>query len=339
MPEGDTVAWTAARLQAALGGATLTRAELRWPSLAEADLVGATTVRVVARGKHLLHRLDLHGQGLTLHSHLRMDGTWRVRPAQESVRWDHRLRALLGTADATALGRSLGMLDLVATADEDRLVGHLGPDILARAWPSSDAGVGTGSGAQRAGEPGAGPGSGPGPHPGSGREIAVARLAGDDRSLAEALLDQRVLAGLGTFWVSESCFARRLNPWQTASQVPTDEVAALLDWARPRMLRSARTGAQSVTGLARRDALGAVHALSGRPCRRCGRPVRVALVGAAPRERTIFYCPACQGGLAPTDDGRPQAPLGATRPDRRSGGGGSGRAQVYRGRSGSSGSS
>ena len=313
MPEGDTVAWTAARLQAALGGATLTRAELRWPSLAGADLVGARTVRVVARGKHLLHRLDLRGQALTLHSHLRMDGTWRVRPAQESVRWDHRLRAVLGTADATALGRSLGMLDLVATADEDRLVGHLGPDILARAW--------------QAGEP-------------PGRDIAMRRLSRDDRPLAEALLDQRVLAGLGTFWVSEGCFAERLNPWRTAAQVPTDDVAALLDWARPRMLRSARTGAQSVTGLARRDALGAVHALSGRPCRRCGRPVRVALVGAAPRERTIFYCPACQGGLAPTDDGRPQAPLGATGSTRRSGGdGGPGRAQVYRGRSGSAGSS
>ena len=292
MPEGDTVAWTAARLQAALGGATLTRAELRWPSLAQTDLVGARTVRVVARGKHLLHRLDLQGQALTLHSHLRMDGTWRVRPAQESVRWDHRLRAVLGTAEATALGRSLGMLDLVATADEDRLVGHLGPDILTRAW-------------QLAGGP-------------PGREIALARLSRDGRPLAEALLDQRVLAGLGTFWVSEGCFARRLNPWRTASQVPADDVAALLDWARPRMLRSARTGAQSVTGLARRDALGAVHALSGRPCRRCGRPVRVALVGVAPRERTIFYCPAGQGGLAPTDDGRPQAPLGATRSDRRS---------------------
>lgn len=289
MPEGDTVAWTAARLQAALRGQRIVRAELRWPSLAAVDLTGAVTVVVVARGKHLLHRLDLGGERLTLHSHLRMEGTWRVRPAAETVRPDHRLRALLGTDHATALGRSLGMLDLVATTDEDRLVGHLGPDILAPSW-SDDAG------ARRA-----------------GRHVALERLATDARPLAEALLDQRVLAGIGTFWASEACFAKRLSPWAAASTVDGDTLGALLDWTQVRVARSARTGIQSVTGLNRRDALGAVHARSGRPCRRCGETLRVALVGQPTRERTIFYCPTCQGGLAPTDDGRPQAPLGARR--------------------------
>lgn len=288
MPEGDTVAWTAARLHAALAGRALVRAELRWPSLAGADLVGATTVEVVARGKHLLHRLDT---GYTLHSHLRMEGTWRVRPASERLRPDHRLRAVLSTTRSTALGRSLGMLNLVPTREEDGLVGHLGPDILAGDW---------GEGAREVASDG------------PATQLVTRRLAADHRPFAQALLDQRLLAGLGTFWVSEACYARRVQPWCAASSIERTTIVELLRWTRPRMLLSARTGTQTVTGLARRDALGAVHGLSGRPCRRCGGSVRVALVGPAPRERTIFYCPDCQGGLAPTDDGRRQAPLGAS---------------------------
>lgn len=332
MPEGDTVAWTAARLHAALAGEQLVRAELRWPSLAQVDLVGGTTRAVVARGKHLLHRIELDGGRLTLHSHLRMDGTWRVRPAVEKLRWDHRLRALLGTREHVALGRSLGMLDLVRTADEDGLVGHLGPDILAPRW---------GEPAQEAPRPAreqhrnAHPDAPTGITSAPVRDLIVARVGTDPRPLAQALLDQRVVAGLGTFWVSEACFARGVPPWRPAGSLPPETVAALLDWARPRMLRSARTGVQSVTGLDRRDSLGAVHARSGRPCRRCGGTLRVALVGPATQERTIFYCPACQGGLAPTDDGRPQTPLGAARSSStggaRRGNGGSGPARYRRG--------
>ncbi|MDO5710504.1 MAG: DNA-formamidopyrimidine glycosylase family protein [Micrococcales bacterium] len=277
MPEGDTVAWTAAKLHRAFAGQVLTRSDLRWPSLATVDLTSASTIEVTALGKHLLHRLD---SGLTLHSHLRMDGTWRVRPPHEPISRHHLIRAVLGTARATAVGRSLGMLDLVPTSQEHTLVGHLGPDILDRAW-----------------------GTGP----------VVDRIAADSRPLAQTLLDQRVLAGLGTFWVSEALYAEQLHPWRPGSALVPDHLGQVLDWARRRMRVSARTGIQTATGHNQGGALGAVHARSGRPCRRCAQGVRVALVGAAPQERTIFYCPSCQGGLAPGDDGRPQAPLGARR--------------------------
>lgn len=306
MPEGDTVAWTAARLHAVLAGEPLVRAELRWPSLAQADLVGATTTAVVARGKHLLHRVEVRGETLTLHSHLRMDGTWRVRPAAERLRWDHRLRAVLGTAAHTALGRSLGMLDLVRTDDEHGVVGHLGPDILAPLWDPEQEHT------TRA--PGAHSSAPPGITSAPVRELIATRVRDDERPIAETLLDQRVVAGLGTFWVSEACFARGVHPWQPAVSMGPRDVRGLLDWARLRMMRSARSGVQSVTGLNRRDSLGAVHARSGRPCRRCGGTLRVALVGVPPQQRTIFYCPACQGGLSPTDDGRRQVPLGAAPP-------------------------
>ena len=134
MPEGDAVWRTASRLHEALAGRVLTTAELRWGRLGGSDLTGASTLEVVPRGKHLLHRLD---SGLTLHTHLRMDGRWLVSPRAE-VRpgrlRDHRLRVVLGTEEVFALGHQLGEVDLVRTADEHRLVGHLGPDLLGEDW-------------------------------------------------------------------------------------------------------------------------------------------------------------------------------------------------------------
>lgn len=337
MPEGDTVAWTAARLHRALAGQVLTGCELRWPSLATRDLTGSTTLEVVAAGKHLLHRLD---SGVTLHSHLRMDGTWRIRPPDEPISRHHLIRAVLQTQRATAIGRALGMLDLVPTSQEHLLVGHLGPDILADGFDAAHVAGRVGGrrelegqdvhGAIESGGTGeelghvvtqdaipdraARLGDDPADH--RERHPAAGQAAGplsERRPLALVLLDQQVLAGLGTFWVSEALFALQVHPWRASADVPTPQVERVLDWARRRMLVSARTGIQTATGHHQEGSLGAVHARSGRPCRRCGQGVRVALVGDAPRERTIFYCPACQGGLAPGDDGRPQAPLGARR--------------------------
>ena len=150
MPEGDTVWRTAHRLDTALRGGELTRSDLRWPSVAELDLRGASTVGVVPRGKHLLHRLDT---GLTIHSHLRMEGQWRVVATPEltpGALANSTLRAALGTTAWTALGLRLGMLDVVPTAAEHTLVGHLGPDVLdpprpgsiARRWAGSSSGPG-----------------------------------------------------------------------------------------------------------------------------------------------------------------------------------------------------
>ena len=83
MPEGDTVHRTADRLHRALAGRVVERTELRWPSVADVDLSGTTTLEVVARGKHLLHRFDT---GVTLHTHLRMEGQWRIEHPGERTR-------------------------------------------------------------------------------------------------------------------------------------------------------------------------------------------------------------------------------------------------------------
>ncbi|MCB0912429.1 MAG: Fpg/Nei family DNA glycosylase [Propionibacteriaceae bacterium] len=298
MPEGDVVHRTCARLHEALAGRTLLAAELRWPGLSTADLAGATVTEVVPRGKHILIRLDT---GWTLHSHLRMEGQWRIErtvdPPSRPLRSRRELanggvtprplrsrrelanggvtkgagnpdvRAILVAEPWTALGLRLGRLDLVRTADERSVVGHLGPDILATDFDAT---------------------------------TAAANLTHTGGPIGAALLDQRNLAGIGTVWASESLFAERLNPW--AEVLSDDELRRLVERARRMMLASLAGHGEP-----------RVHGRSGRPCRRCGNTVRVAQIGPPTRERAMFYCPTCQGGLAPNDDGRPIAPLGARR--------------------------
>ena len=275
---------TAQRLHAALGGRELLASDLRWPSLAAVDLSGRAVTEVVSAGKHLLVRVEGSASwpALTLHSHLRMEGSWHVHAtgaAWRTARAAHAVRAVLVTAEWTAVGHRLGMLDLVPTDAEHRLVGHLGPDLLGPGWDPA---------------------------------AALANLRADPgRDVGDALLDQRVLAGVGTFFMAESLFLRGLTPWTPVRDV-TDlpGLVALVH----RMLSTARHDvAQATTGSTRPGERQWVHGRSGRPCRRCGTTVRVAMIGVAPQERTAFYCPHCQSGPTPTDDGAPQRPLGSSR--------------------------
>ncbi|MCE1180207.1 MAG: Fpg/Nei family DNA glycosylase [Micrococcales bacterium] len=280
MPEGDTVWRTADRLDRALSGREITRSDLRWGDLATADLRGTTTVEVVARGKHILQRLD---SGHTLHSHLKMEGAWRIEATDALGRGaltNPGVRAVVATDDWTGIGLRLGMLDLVPTEREGDLVGHLGPDILGDDWDV---------------------------------EQAVANVRASGTTLGAALLDQRNLAGIGTLWDSEVLFAERLHPWADAASIEQGALAAALRRAHRWMTAALGHAVQSTTGSRRQGENTYVHGRSGRPCRRCEQTVRVAMIGPPGQERTMFYCPGCQGGLGPTDDGTPQAPLGASR--------------------------
>ncbi len=327
---------TARRLNAALAGHVLTRCELRWPSLSTVDLTGRTVIEVVSTGKHLLLRLapppgasqrkayrtaagpgtaggtdpeagtatgadtgrgtgpggggdtgSTAGRALTLHSHLRMEGSWHVY--RTGQRWTaprprHEVRAVLGNLAWTAVGHRLGMLDLVPTAQEARLVGHLGPDLLGPTWDHAE---------------------------------AVRRLAErPERAVGEALLDQRVLAGIGTFYMCEVLYLRGLTPWTPVAQ--SGDLDRLVELVRRMLLANRDRAVQSSTGELRHGREQWVHARSGHPCRRCGTTVRVAPIGVPPADRVAFFCPSCQSGPAPTDDGRPARPPGA-RPRRRPG--------------------
>lgn len=270
---------TAQRLHAALAGKPIIESDLRWPSLATADVTGRATLEVCSRGKHLLHRLE---GGITLHSHLRMEGQWRIEATPTlAARWRRSadLRALVAAADWAALGLRLGMLDLVPTARESELVGHLGPDVLGPDWDP---------------------------------EVAVSNVLASTATVGGALLDQRNLAGLGTLWTAETLFLERVHPWAVAAELGPTVVERLVARAH-RLLEGARVDVvQTSTGSRRRGETAYVHGRSGRPCRRCGGLVRVAPIGPPMRERTMFYCPTCQGGLGPTDDGRRQVPLGSS---------------------------
>ncbi|MFJ2893791.1 DNA-formamidopyrimidine glycosylase family protein [Streptomyces sp. NPDC087218] len=265
MPEGDTVLQTAERLRAALAGRPLTRFDLRVPRFATADLTGRTVLDAVSRGKHILIRFE---GGLTLHSHLRMDGAWRVHAAGERWRGGpvHQIRAVLANARHTAVGYRLPVLELLRTRDEEKAVGHLGPDLLGPDWDP---------------------------------ERALRNLLADPgRPLGEALLDQRNLAGIGNIYKAELCFLARVTPWLPAGELPAPVAARLVTTAkqlleanRARPVRTTTTTRTAPRGQGPRERLW-VYGRADRPCLRCGTPVRVADQGARP----TYWCPRCQSG-------------------------------------------
>lgn len=262
MPEGDVVRRTAARLAEALVGRTLVRAELRWGDLGDAQLVGRTVTEVAAYGKHLLIRLAPQGPSgaLTVHAHLKMDGRWFIEAADPHRRFaDHRIRAILGTAEWTAVGHLLGALDLLPTTGEPHLLAHLGPDIMADDFPAT------------------------------GLPVALRHLSRMPlRPIGAALLDQTVVAGIGTIFMSESLFRRRVSPWQASGRV---DAAAVLATARDLLLTSARA---DPTAGGEPEFRRYVHGRSGQRCHRCGATIRVAPIGDPPLERPAFHCPRCQ---------------------------------------------
>lgn len=275
MPEGDAVLRTARRLHTALAGRTLEAVDLRWGRVDAGPLVGAVTTEVVAVGKNLLHRTD---SGWTLHSHLRMDGSWRVTQDAERVRRAGRsptLRARLAAGGVFGLGDDLGALEVLRTRDEHRLIGHLGPDVLGGDWDENRA--------------------------------VTNLLASGGIPIAQALLDQRNLAGLGTIFTSEPLFMEGLHPWRSAAELGEGAVRAVVRRASTLLHRSMEVGAPTPTGDPREPTF--VFGRRGLPCRRCGRPVRMAQVGPPTQERVLCYCATCQGGLAPGDDGRVQPRL------------------------------
>lgn len=268
MPEGDVLLRVARRLDEALAGEALIRGELRWPSLGGVDLAGAGVRECVSYGKHLLVRL---ADARTLHSHLRMDGTWHVRRTADPPQRlpDPRVRAVLANRRWTCIGTLLGMLDLVPTSDEALLLGHLGPDLLD---PRVDFG-----------------------------EVAARARHEGERAIGEVLLDQRVAAGIGTIYLAESLWVRRINPWRPTAGVA--ELERLYETAAVLMRRSADAPSLTATGRLGRGETTHVHGRAGRPCRRCGTPIAVAGVrasaaaaeaAAALPDRPGYYCPACQ---------------------------------------------
>jgi endonuclease VIII len=259
MPEGDTVWNTARVLEKALAGEPLTGSDLRVPRLATTDLTGWTVAESASRGKHLLLRLTREGRPpQTLHSHLRMDGAWRSYAPGE--RWTgrpaHLIRAVLRTARSVAVGYHLHEVALVPTAGEATFVGHLGPDLLGADWDPAEA----------------------------VRRIAEKPAA----TIAEALLDQRNLAGVGNLYKAETLFLRGLWPWTPVSGVT--DLLGTVTMAQKLVAANRGRWTQTTTGSLRKGETNYVYGRRAHPCRRCGTAIRKA----EQDERVTYWCPRCQ---------------------------------------------
>lgn len=263
MPEGDTVANYARALHAALAGRVVEHSDFRVPRFATTDLAGWTVRECVSRGKHLLLRMmSPTGTAATLHSHLRMDGTWRTyAPGQ---RWHgppaHTIRVVLSTSDVTAVGYHVHDVALVPTADEATVVGHLGPDLLGTDWDPAE---------------------------------AVRRLSAQPgRAIADALLDQRCLAGIGNVFATEMLFLQGINPWQPVGEVK--DLHALVELGHRLLEANVTRPGHITTGDTRSGRENWTYGRAGRPCRRCGTLIRRSEQGPPGQKQLRVWCPNCQ---------------------------------------------
>jgi endonuclease-8 len=258
VPEGDTV-WKTAQLQhAALAGSVLTTSDFRVPKFATVDLAGETVHEVVSRGKHLFHRVG----EFSIHSHLKMEGVWRTyRPGERWQRPEYLARVVLEAPGVQAVGFELGLLEVIPTADEESVVGHLGPDLLGSDWDADE---------------------------------AVRRLAADPEvPIYVALLDQRNLAGVGNVYANEICFLRGVLPTRPVGETP--DLDKVVDLAERMLQANKNRWTRSTTGELRPGQTSWVYGRKGRPCRRCGTRLLGGELGRVEgQERVVTWCPRCQ---------------------------------------------
>ncbi len=241
---------TAEKLRKALVGHPLTRCDVRVPRYATVDLRGHSVDEVRSRGKHLFIRVG----PASIHSHLKMDGSWRITP--KSGRVDYRVRILLETNSIRALGIDLGVLEILERERDDETVDHLGPDLLGEDWDA---------------------------------EVAADNLIADpDRRIAEALLDQRVMAGIGNVFCNELCFVSGYLPTAPVSAVTDPQRLAVR--ARDMLWVNRLRKNRCITGDDRPGRRYWVYGRKGERCLRCGTPINFDDSG----ERVAYWCPACQ---------------------------------------------
>jgi len=242
MPEGDSLARAARRLQALVGERV--EVETPHPRAAVKRLVerlnGRRLLGVEAAGKNLLLRFE---DGVVLRSHLRMSGRWQLRPRGSKL--FGRPWLVLRGAEREAVLWNGPVLEL-----DDRAVRRLGPDILAQ--PPD-------------------------------LETLIANLRRDPcRAIGDALLDQRLVAGIGNLWKAEALWEAQVSPWRAVAEVSDEELRAVLQAAHELMAASVETGRERRL----------VYNRAGRGCRRCGTPIEARGQGDA--NRTAYWCPVCQ---------------------------------------------
>ncbi len=274
MPEGDSIYRAARTLHRALAGRTVTRFESVFPRLnridEDAPLRGQTIEAVEARGKHLLIRFS---GGLVLRTHMRMHGSWHIyRPGERWQRPRHDMRIVIETGVIDAVAFSVPVAEFADDAELARtpVLRDLGPDPLAAGFDAAEA-------ANR-----------------------IAARAGMD--IADALLDQSAIAGIGNVYKSETLFAARVHPFSKVGDLTRDSIVKLVETAAKFMRANAGetapagittySGLRTTTGRADPSARLWVYGRAGKPCRRCGSPIQRRAQG--PHARSTYWCERCQ---------------------------------------------
>ena len=272
MPEGDTIFRTAQTLQRALAGAAVTGFRSVYPALTRVDhdrpLTGRTVDSVRSIGKHLL--IAFSGD-LTLHTHMRMHGSWHIyQPLERWHRPQHDMRIVIDTARYVAVAFNVPVAEFLTAADLARheAIQALGPDL---ADPAFDA----------------------------GEVIRRARTRGNEQ-IHDTLLNQRVVSGIGNVFKSEVLFEARVSPFAPTSSLADDGLARILGAARKQMAMSiaprdatlsTAVGRRTTGSLDPREKLW-VYGRGGKPCRICGTAIRSKQTGAD--ARLTYWCPQCQ---------------------------------------------
>jgi endonuclease VIII len=270
LPEGDAIFRTARTLHRALAGHPIVRFESVFPALTrvhdDAPITGRTVESVAAAGKHVLMRLS---GDLTLRTHMRMNGSWHIyRPGERWRRPRRDMRILVATSEYEAVGFTIPvaeLLDARAEARQDDLR-KMGPDLLGESFDENE---------------------------------ALRRIrAHGDLEIADVLLNQRVVAGIGNIYKCETLFLCGVNPFARTATISDEALRALLRTARKYLQANVAKrsgGIVTYAGFSRERGEGGRHyayGRAGRACRKCGTPIQLRAQG--PHARLTYWCPACQ---------------------------------------------
>jgi endonuclease-8 len=268
MPEGDTLRQAATRLHAALAGQVIVRFASPWPELKERELEGRRIVRVRAQGKYVIVELD---DGRALLTHLRMQGKWSVQNKSElsarrlaraarAPRWDDPSTTLiLETESALAFLERAALAELAPLEKIERKLTNLGPDVLSDELDVADA-----------------------------RRSLRSR---PELTIAEALMMQSLLAGVGNVYKSEVLFLEKIWPFALVSELSDELLERVLRRARELMRRNLR-GPRRTTFGSLAGTPYYVYERSGQHCLKCDATIRMQRQGSL--QRSTYYCPECQ---------------------------------------------
>ena len=265
MPEGDTIFRSARTLHAALAGRVVTSFETRLATLSAVDqnapLAGRTVLAVRSAGKHLL--MEFSGD-LVLRTHMRMSGSWHIyRPGERWHRSRDAMRIVVSTDEYVAVAFDVMVAELLTARAlaRHRELRALGPDVLDEQFDAA---------------------------------IALARLraARPDGPIADALIDQRVMSGVGNVFKSEALFVAGIHPFRPVSTLSDEELGRVIEASRTLMRVNVSSGGRRTTRMMNPDAKLWVYGRTGRPCRRCGTAIESRKHGED--ARGTYWCSRCQ---------------------------------------------